>query len=150
VSIWLERPALVSILSEAQASSDGRETGGLLVGFQTENGVVITQAGEPGPNAIRKRDFFLRDLAYAECVLQNAYGRTGAVWVGDWHTHIVRCDRPSRTDSDSYRTLLDDDELRFDAFIALIVTSESSTFCDARISAWTASLRGLERAKFVL
>lgn len=150
MKIWLERAALISILSEAQASRDGRETGGLLIGFETEEGVLITEAGKPGPEAVRRRDFFLRDLEFAERLLRDAFLRTGAVWVGDWHTHTVSCDRPSITDAESYIRLLNDDELAFDEFLTVIVTSRSGTFCDARLAPWTASRQGLRRADLVL
>jgi len=150
LKIWLERTALISILSEAQASRDGRETGGLLIGFETEAGVLITEAGKPGPEAVRRRDVFLRDLGFAERLLQNAHSSTRAVWVGDWHTHTIGSDRPSFTDAQSYTTLLNDEELGFDHFVALIVTSRSGSFCDARLAPWTASRQGLQRAHLML
>ncbi|MEJ7791977.1 MAG: Mov34/MPN/PAD-1 family protein [Gaiellaceae bacterium] len=150
MKIWIERAALISILREAQASIDGRETGGLLIGFEAEKGVAITEAGKPGPEAVRRRGFFLRDLEFAERLLQDAFLRTGAVWVGDWHTHTVSCDRPSTRDAQSYMNLVNDEELAFDQFIALIVTSRSGTFSDARLAPWTACRQGLRRVDLVL
>ncbi len=150
VKVWLERAALVSILTEAQASVDGRETGGLLIGFEVSEGVLVTEAGGPGPNAVRRGDFFLRDLEFAECLLQDAFARTGAVWVGDWHTHPGYGDQPSPIDTRSYKTLLADAELDFEEFLALIITSESGAFCDARFAPWVASQEGIERAELVI
>src|SRR5438046_946876 len=45
------------IAREASASVDGRETGGLLLGFDPDRNerIVITQAGDPGPAACQKR-----------------------------------------------------------------------------------------------
>jgi integrative and conjugative element protein (TIGR02256 family) len=150
VNVWLEPAALVTILSEAQRSKDRRETGGLLIGFETDGGLLVALAGEPGPNAVRRRNFFLRDLKFADELLSCAFDRTGAVWVGDWHTHPGYSDRPSSTDTNSYMQLLSDDELQFEAFLAIIVTSTSGTFCDAKLSPWVATPEGVARARLML
>jgi len=150
MKVWLERAALVSILTESQASADGRETGGLLIGFDVPEGLLVTDAGAPGPKGVRRNDFFMRDVDYAEDVLRDVFMRTGAVWVGDWHTHPGYPNGPSRTDTKSYMRLLADAELNFDAFLAVIVTSASGNFCDSKLAAWAAFPRGIERAEIVI
>jgi integrative and conjugative element protein (TIGR02256 family) len=148
--VWLTSRALVTILSEAQASSDGRETGGILVGFECANGIFVTEAGGPGARAVRRRDFFLRDLDAADQLLERAFDASRATWVGDWHTHTICDERPSGTDADSYRRLLADAELQFERFLALIVTSASGSFADAEIWPWLAGARGLRRSVLAL
>jgi integrative and conjugative element protein (TIGR02256 family) len=150
MKIWLPRRALVAILAEAQASADGRETGGILAGFEIDTGLVVNAAGPPGENAIRRRDFFLRDLETAEQLLVREFDDHGAVWIGDWHTHTIGDGRPSSTDATSYMRLLNDPELQFSTFLSLIVTSRSGRFTDIEITPWLAATRGIRRGQIEL
>jgi integrative and conjugative element protein (TIGR02256 family) len=143
--VWIEPQALVAILAEAQSSADGCETGGILAGFKTELGFLVTHAGSPGAEALREPHLFSRDLDHSERLLERAFTATGAVWIGDWHTHTVACDCPSAIDAGSYDVLLADHELAFDAFVAIIVTSQSGKFCDCRLAVWLACPSGLVR-----
>lgn len=112
-----------AIMAFARESEDGRETGGILVGRGPgADGVVhVEVAGDAGPRAIRRSDFFLRDLAHARQLADDAWERTGAVWVGEWHTHLKREPQPSQADLSTYVRLLAIAELNFVVFTSLIV-----------------------------
>jgi integrative and conjugative element protein (TIGR02256 family) len=150
LKITISRDALVKILVEAQASIDGTETGGILAGFESSEALRVAVAGGPGPKAVRRPDLFIRDLEEADRLLQQAYDESGAVWIGDWHTHTLASGWPSSTDRASYQRLLADRELDFRIFLALIVTSRSGSFVDAEISAWLASGRRAYRGELSL
>jgi integrative and conjugative element protein (TIGR02256 family) len=117
-----------SIVRIARESTDGLETGGILLGRGPDDlGVVrVEQAGDPGPDAVRRSDYFLRDLEHANRLADYAWQRHQLVWVGEWHTHLEPIPYPSPADLQTYRRLLSEPELQFDSFIAVIVTAAST------------------------
>jgi integrative and conjugative element protein (TIGR02256 family) len=125
IVIRISPAALRSITSEAQESRDGRETGGILLGFESHESRIVKQAGGPGPGAERSASFFRRDLAHAEELAKNAFELDGSQWIGDWHTHPMGGGRPSETDLDGYLRILDADPT-FAGFLSIIVTPNSS------------------------
>lgn len=136
MKIVLQPDALRSVLREARSSADGKETGGILIGHEFERGTVITEAGPPGPDAVRRADFFQRDNCYSDRLLEVAFERERALWVGEWHTHLVNLDRPSSTDMKTYAAFLADETLGFDRFVAFIVTARDGSWTVPTIHAW--------------
>jgi integrative and conjugative element protein (TIGR02256 family) len=113
--------AMRALLATAATAADGRETGGLLLGEdRSDTGLVIHRSGGPGPAAIREPGYFLRDLAHAQQLSDEAAG-TGWSWICDWHTHPDGLPTPSRLDLTTYRSFLADDELAFRLFVAIVV-----------------------------
>ena len=153
--------AVATIAAKAAASSDGFETGGILLGFEASwlGEVLVLEAGGPGPNAERRRDFFCRDLGHAQRLANDAFLRTTARWIGEWHTHPYGPLAPSRKDLRTYRRFLRDPELGFKSFIAVIVGSNDGEWKKPRAAAWLIGLRrvlpalllpGLDRLDIVL
>lgn len=138
ITVRLTSEAFATICAEAVASADGRETGGILLGFDAdERGEALAlEAGGPGPNAERRVDFFQRDLPHAQQLADAAYGRRCARWIGEWHTHPRAFLTPSRKDLRTYRDFLRDHELRFANFIALIVAARDADWKQLVITGW--------------
>lgn len=112
--------SLLALATEAPRSTDGNETGGILLGHDTAQGLVVTVAGDPGPNAERAPDRFRRDLKHAQRLADEAYDRDGSVWIGEWHTHPTGPAVPSGVDLETYLSHLSREDLGFDRFLALI------------------------------
>jgi integrative and conjugative element protein (TIGR02256 family) len=77
------------------------ETGGILIGHPASDGTLdITFASGPGPRAVRRRHYFLRDTAFLQGVLDREVARAhGAVeYVGEWHVHPALDAPPSFVD----------------------------------------------------
>jgi integrative and conjugative element protein (TIGR02256 family) len=128
-----------TIMRLAPESADGRETGGILLGRGPGNdGVVHVEiAGDPGPHAIRRPDFFLRDLEHARMLAEEAWERSRAIWVGEWHTHPVGGPEPSATDLGTYANLLTAAALEFEVFASIIaVPGASAGWNDPRLCPW--------------
>lgn len=127
--IELHDAARESITELARAAADGRETGGILLGRGPEpDGTVhVEQAGDPGPNAMRRPNFFLRDLEYARDLADDAWDRSEAVWVGEWHTHLKPSGHPSEADLATYYRLLSATDLDFDVFVSIIAIPSGDT-----------------------
>ena len=106
----------------ARASADGTETGGILLGRGPDDHglIVVEHAGDPGGQAQRRPDFFLRDRAHAQQLADEAWHESAEVWVGEWHTHPAGLPAPSPRDLATYSSLLSDPELAFLALVSVI------------------------------
>jgi integrative and conjugative element protein (TIGR02256 family) len=131
--------ALAVITAETAARFGPEETGGILLGHDLGHQILVTAAGDPGPGATHTPTRFRRDLAYAGKLADAAYEHDHSVWVGDWHTHPRGPTRPSRYDLRTYRRFLQDPELDFDRFLALIVTPARPSNAPS-LTAWLVSL----------
>lgn len=65
------------------------ETGGVLLGVSTAEAFIVTRVVGPGPKAIHKIDFFLRDGDYAQAEFGKVYDLTNGecTYLGEWHSH---------------------------------------------------------------
>lgn len=130
------------ILAHAQQAADGRETGGILLGRGPEDSVITVEvAGDAGPNAIRRPDFFLRDLDHARALAATHWKASQAVWVGEWHTHLNGDSRPSAADLETYARHLQSAPLDFEAFVSVIVLpGREQSWIQARLFSWVLSV----------
>jgi integrative and conjugative element protein (TIGR02256 family) len=137
-SVRLSGRALAAIAANAIVSADGCETGGILLGFdKSELGeMLVMEAGDSGPDAERRPNFFKRDLAHAKRLADEALASTSSRWIGEWHTHPGGALAPSRIDLRTYRSFLRDPELGFSVFLALIVGPGDEGWANPRARAW--------------
>jgi integrative and conjugative element protein (TIGR02256 family) len=143
IIVRMTAEAFSTVCAEAVASADGRETGGILLGFDAdERGEALAlEAGGPGPNAEQRWDFFQRDLEHAQQLANAAYGRSCARWIGEWHTHPRGLLVPSRKDLRTYRGFLRDPALNFANFLALIVTARDEEWTQLVVTGWAIEQR---------
>jgi integrative and conjugative element protein (TIGR02256 family) len=134
--VVLTARAATTIRKEARRSIDGNETGGLLLGHADEQTAWVQSAGDPGPAAVHRPNFFLRDLHHAQRLAADAFARDGSQWIGEWHTHPGAGPIPSARDLHTYLGLLADPQLRFHAFIAVILTATAGTWHLPQAYAW--------------
>lgn len=135
-SIIVATSVVDTIAHEAQASRDGTETGGILLGTTEGNSLVIRHAGGPGQYAVRRATFFQRDLNHAQALGDQAFERDRSVWVGEWHTHLAAPGVPSSRDIATYQDLLADPELAFDFFVAMILADPTNSWTQPQIATW--------------
>jgi integrative and conjugative element protein (TIGR02256 family) len=134
--IILAASAMSVIADEARASTDGLETGGILLGTTEPDAIVVRHAGRPGPHTIRQPDFFQRDLQHAQSFGDWAFALDHSIWIGEWHTHLHALPRPSTRDLTTYQTLLSDPELSFDYFVAIILADNTNDWNTPQLTAW--------------
>lgn len=97
------------------------ETGGILIGHADAAGSIsVTHASGPGPQAIHLPTYFLRDTGYCAEVLRRCYEASGADYVGEWHSHVGRLNRPSSGDLHTLRGIMNDPDYEFDSFAMVI------------------------------
>lgn len=134
--IVLTAAAIITIAHEAHASTDGTETGGILLGTTERDAIVVRHAGRPGPRAIRRPDFFQRDLPHAQSFADRAFAHNHSIWIGEWHTHVHAPPRPSSRDLATYQTLLADPELAFDYLVAIILADTTNDWHEPQLTGW--------------
>jgi len=85
---WIEKNVLRAIESESQRMVP-KETGGLLLGYWSDNEVVITNATMPGPRARHRKSSYFPDSNYDGNIMAEFYFESGGIttYLGDWHSH---------------------------------------------------------------
>jgi integrative and conjugative element protein (TIGR02256 family) len=134
--VVLASTAATTIRNEAVRSYDGNETGGILLGRIDDGTAHVCRAGDPGPAAVRQPAFFLRDLSHAQQLATQAFAHDGSEWIGEWHTHPAAEPVPSTRDLHTYLGLLADPQLRFEAFISIILVALAGAWYQAQAYAW--------------
>jgi len=125
----------------SRQSKDGLETGGILLGSSAgpSDPLIVRYAGEAGPKAARKPNFFLRDLSFADHFAREQNAVDGSQWIGEWHTHPDGPLTPSEADLGTYFSHLSDPALRFGVFIAIIVVPLEESWNSQLHSSWLCS-----------
>lgn len=87
--VWISQCALAQLTDEANRTYP-LETGGVLVGYRSEDhSVVVSDVLGPGPEARHRRHRFEPDhnwqCAQLDRIFQETEGQS--VYLGDWHTH---------------------------------------------------------------
>jgi integrative and conjugative element protein (TIGR02256 family) len=101
--------------------ADGKETGGVLIGFHEGKDIRVVKASDAGPNAQRSACGFLRDTAYCQGMLDREHSLSGADYVGEWHTHVIDLPHPSEGDLLTLASIILDPDYNFPSFSMLLV-----------------------------
>lgn len=93
----------LDFLLEESKLHPGKETGGVLIGYNQNNALIITVATGPGPKAIHGSHRFLRDKDFCQAQLDHWAVNTNRTWdyIGEWHKHTTNTYIPSHTDKQS-------------------------------------------------
>lgn len=121
MTLKISTRALEVIVRSIREGDDGLETGGAL--FGPDAGEVIMHASTPGPGAVHSAAYFSRDRAHTEIEASRVYRLDNSQWIGEWHTHPTMNLVPSELDLSTYVRHLQDPELRFHHFLALICSA---------------------------
>jgi integrative and conjugative element protein (TIGR02256 family) len=90
----------VSSMDKEVARYSFKETGGIFIGYKSEESIVITHATGPGPMAKHSLFNFERDVHFCNEELERLfYASDGALtYIGEWHTHPLGFLSPSKQD----------------------------------------------------
>ena len=66
-----------------------RETGGVLIGHSSADGLVVTHATSSGPDAEQQQSTFRRDGEFTQETVNSVFDATGgrSDYLGEWHSH---------------------------------------------------------------
>ena len=126
IAVHIDDETFESMIKECKESKE-KETGGVLMGFRDRNGgIVVTRASGPGPKAIRRTDWFERDLTFCQAELEKTYNELGkrGLYVGEWHYHPTGSNKPSRQDLLSLAGISQQANYMTDRPIMLIFSSD--------------------------
>ena len=118
-------PAEVQSQMETQASASGEnETGGILVGyFSEDSSAIVTAASDAGPNAESSPTHFSRDVEYTQRWLEEQVRATimRVEYIGEWHSHPSEDTNPSITDITSLAGIANSENYLCSQPVALIL-----------------------------
>lgn len=121
-------PEVMSFIERTAAQSRTAETGGILMGFNDGVDIRVVRATDAGPGARRSSCGFLRDTKYCQEILDDEFTKSGADYVGEWHTHVIDLPRPSRGDLTTLASIVLDPEYNFSSFAMMLgVVTEGET-----------------------
>ena len=107
-NVIIARCAFREMIAECCAHP-GVESGGVLVGRVAPklNAVVVTNASDGGPMAIRRADMFARDTDHCQKWLNRMVAESGGQidYVGEWHKHPTLSTRLSPLDEQTLRQI---------------------------------------------
>lgn len=108
------------------------ETGGVLAGLWDEAmNFHIGHASEPGPKAICTATKFEKDVAFCQQWLDELTKSSGGktVYLGEWHSHPCRNNKPSNTDIKSLTDISYQKEYLTDQPLMIIFSKEGQPRC---------------------
>lgn len=97
--LWLAHTAVHTIQNLANEKYPN-ETGGMLLGYETNGDVVVANVIGPGGRAKHRCNSFVPDSEFQQLVLEALFRKTDGreTYLGDWHTHPNGPCNPSTTD----------------------------------------------------
>jgi integrative and conjugative element protein (TIGR02256 family) len=126
----LIKPETLSLIEEEASRAKTTETGGVIAGRgDFESGIVLVEeASDAGPNAIKRCNFFSRDTKYCQAVLDMWASETdGEVdYLGEWHKHHQKEPRPSAEDIRTMRRIAASPQYHVRTALLLIIGESNS------------------------
>lgn len=119
---------------EAEATKHlPNESGGILIGQFSEDGVLVTVAGDAGPRALHAAGEFRRDGEHAQRLRDDIVRRTGGAvdYIGEWHSHPCDADASGK-DRRSMHEISTDAEFAISDPVLIVLRYD-------RVQRWTAA-----------
>lgn len=122
------------------------ETGGVLVGYDAGNGLVVKAITGPGPNATHEPHGFEPDHEFQEKEVARLYAQSDRrhTYLGDWHSHPEGSSSLSAKDKRTLRTISKHKPARMPAPVMVIL----SGLADWDIAAWRCWAPRLRAGRF--
>jgi len=120
--LWIPAAALEEMAAAADLWAP-QETGGALMGYESEDGLVITHLIDAGPEAQRTATGFSPDPAFQLEAIGHIYARSGRIhtYIGDWHSHPNGSPMHSSTDRAAVREISRSREARCERPLMIII-----------------------------
>lgn len=139
--VWIAESLVAQLVAEACEMAP-LETGGLLLGYRTEDtdDLVVTHLVGPGDRAEHWSDGFRPDAAFQEAEIERNFAETDgkAFYLGDWHSHPDHPPTPSWKDEGVLRRIKEHREAASAKPLMIIAGIEES---QAVLAAWIGERR---------
>ena len=117
------RVSILQRILDLCASSNGMETGGILVGFYSpkHDDAIVTDISIPPSDSKRSRASFVRGTAGLQVWLNALWTREQQFYLGEWHFHPSASPHPSADDIQQMRFNAEKENLQCPEPVLLIV-----------------------------
>lgn len=145
MKIWINEIALDEILAGGNEWLP-RETGGVLIGYLTENEYVITHVIGPGPKAKHGYLNFEPDQEFHEAEIARMYNESKRTltYLGDWHTHPNSTAYLSSIDKRTAKKIASHKKARLSSPLMLVAAPPTN-----KVKAWNYIKKNKEQSIFV-
>lgn len=122
------------------------ETGGVLMGYVTTEGIIVEAISGPGPKAIHEDVYFRADPSYIDMFIDMTYANSNGQWeyLGEWHTHPQIVPEPSVKDLISLEEIAES----ADNFSILLIVGAIGYASEKFLEQTTAIIKFRARTKF--
>lgn len=131
IKIKIHKLPLDNMIKNITNSGD-LETGGILIGYKDENNIVsLLISTGPGPKAVRKSNWFERDVEYCQRILDEEFEKDSKKhrYIGEWHYHPNLNNYPSNQDLISLSAIASSKNYVVDEPIMLIFSRDQRLSC---------------------
>lgn len=143
--IWVPE-RLLDEMSVLATDAYPNETGGVLLGYDAGNGLVLAAITGPGSEAIHERHAFVPDYDYQDAEVERIYNesRRRHTYLGDWHSHPDGNTTLSKKDKRTLHTIAGHRPARASNPIMGILAGRGSW----RLTVWRCVPRNLQAGRF--
>ena len=122
------------------------ESGGVLMGYDAGNGVVVEAVIGPGPRALHEQAGFVPDYEFQQREISRVYETSGRrhTYLGDWHSHPGGRPMLSRKDKRTLRAIAKHRPARAPNPVMVILIGDEP--CE--LAAWRCLPRRILRGQF--
>lgn len=130
--------ALFGEVAALATASYPYETGGIILGRETDRACTVSKMIGPGPHAEHRRASFDPDHGWQVAEVARLWrDHKGKIsYLGDWHSHPGGAPRPSRLDREVLRLIADAADARCAAPVMLIVAVGARGIVASRAYQW--------------
>lgn len=130
--------ALFGEVATLAAASYPYETGGIILGRETDHACTVSEVIGPGPSAEHRRASFDPDHGWQVAEVARLWrDQKGKItYLGDWHSHPGGAPRPSPLDREVLRLIADTDDARCTAPVMLIAAVGARGIVESRAYQW--------------
>lgn len=125
IAVEIKKSILKFMIDETKKESK-IETGGILLGSFKDSKLVISFASGPGPKAKKEPTWFEKDIEFCQKFLDSHFEKHGneGLYLGEWHYHPFKDNRPSNTDLASLTTISYQKEYLTEKPVMIILNSD--------------------------
>lgn len=130
------------------ANSNGKETGGILIGrySQEHNMAIVTRVSGPPEDSKSGSYFFVRGIKGLQQILNRLWSQK-EYYIGEWHFHPYAAPIPSNTDHQQMAEFSCDKRMKCPEPILLIIGGNPTTEWSIKVIVYPRSQKALELAK---
>jgi integrative and conjugative element protein (TIGR02256 family) len=120
--VWLPGSALAQMRAQARRHKP-LEHGGMLLGWESDGQLVVSQLVDAGPKMKATRSSFAPDGDWQQRQLEGIYADSGrtVTYLGDWHSHPRGSRRPSGRDQQTATMIAAVEESRTPEPVSIIL-----------------------------